>query len=83
MVKKSELSLKDVVDISRGKKLGYIEDVEIDLDKGKIKAFVVPAHPSKVMRFFTKKSDLVINWEDIKKIGEDVILVNLNNDGQV
>ena len=76
VVKKSELMLKDVIDINRGKKMGFIDDVDIDLDSGKIKAIIIPAHPNKLMSFFSKRDDRVIQWEDIKKIGEDVILVN-------
>ncbi len=77
MVKKSELMLKDVIDINQGKKLGFIDDVDIDLENGRINAIIIPAHPNKILSFFSKKNDLIIRWEDIQKIGEDVILVNV------
>ena len=77
MVKKSELQLKDVIDGNRGKKLGYIDDVEINTDKGNIKAIIVPPAQYKILSFFTKRQDFIIEWKDIQKIGEDVILVNV------
>lgn len=80
MLKNSELKVKDVIDIKRGKKLGYIDDIDIEVDNGRVKAFVVPAHHSKIFNFFMKKNDIVISWDEIKKIGEDVILVELNED---
>lgn len=83
MLKNSELKMKDVIDIKRGKKLGFIDDVEIDLEQGRVKAFVIPAHSYKFLSFFSKKQNLVIMWDEIKKIGEDVILVDLKDQLQV
>lgn len=80
MLKNSELKLKDVIDIKRGKKLGFIDDIDIEVEKGQIKAFVVPAHQNKLFNFFLKKNEQVITWDEIRKIGEDVILVELNED---
>lgn len=83
MMKNSELKMKDVIDINRGKKIGFINDVEIDLSQGRIKAFIVPSHQNWLMSFFSRKQDIVINWENIVKIGEDVVLVKLNETQQV
>ncbi len=76
-MKKSELRLKDVVDINRGKKLGYIDDVDIDIKAGKIKAVILPSYDNFLIRLFSRKKDTVIEWNDIKIIGEDVVLVDL------
>lgn len=77
MVNKSELQLKDVIDINQGKKLGFIADVDIDPVKGQIQAIMVPSSPSRLLAFFSRKQDIIIKWSDIKKIGEDVILVDV------
>ena len=79
MMKKSELRLKDVVDINRGKKLGYINDVDINVDNGSIKAVIIPSYENIFLKFFLITFDLVINLDDIKKIGEDVVLVDMSN----
>ena len=41
MVKISEFQIKDVVNVSDGKRLGNIGDIEINLTTGKIEAVVV------------------------------------------
>ncbi len=78
-MKRSDLRLKDVININSGKKLGYIEDIEIDPDEGKIRAFIVPSSENFLVRLFSKNKDITVNWEDIDLIGEDVILVNLKD----
>jgi len=80
VLKNSELKLKDVIDIKRGKKLGYIDDIDIEVENGQVKAFVVPAHQNRLFNFFLKKNDQIIHWSEIRKIGEDVILVELDED---
>lgn len=76
MYKSSDLREKDVINISDGKKLGKVCDLEVDVKTGKIDAIVVPA-PFSVGNIFSKEKDYVIPWERIKKIGEDVILVEI------
>lgn len=83
VLKNSELKMKDVIDVNRGKKLGFINDVDIELEQGTVKAFIIPASSNKLLSFFTKKQDIVIGWNEIQKIGEDVILVNFKNNVQV
>jgi len=48
-----------------------------------VKAFIIPTHQNIVLRFFSKKQDLIIGWDEIKKIGEDVILVDIKENLQV
>ena len=75
MVKISELKQKDVININDGRRLGVVYDVEIDMEKGKINALVVPG-TGKILGLFSKESDIVVNWGNIKKIGADVILID-------
>jgi YlmC/YmxH family sporulation protein len=74
MLKISEFQIKDVVNVSDGKRLGNIGDIEINLSSGKIDAVVI-AGSGKVLGFFGKDEEIVIPWKNIIKIGEDVILV--------
>lgn len=74
MVKISEFQIKDVVNISDGKKLGNIGDIDINLTTGKIEAIVIARSP-RVLGLFGKDEDIVLPWRNILKIGEDVILV--------
>ncbi|MDA7025953.1 YlmC/YmxH family sporulation protein [Bacillus sp. CLL-7-23] len=73
----STFQLKDVVNVSNGKKLGSIGDIDINVTSGKIQAVVIGG-TGKVFGFFGKEEEIVIPWRNIVKIGEDVILVRLN-----
>mgnify|MGYP001357099465 FL=1 len=76
MIHISDLQIKDVVNVHDGKKLGSIEDVDIDLKTGKIQAIMITSQ-GKVLGFFGKGEEIVIPWRNIVKIGKDVILVRV------
>lgn len=81
MIKVSELRMRDVVNILDGRRLGVIKDIELDLEKGQVEALILPGS-GKFMGIFGKNEDLVIPWEKIKKLGMDVILVELPGFGE-
>lgn len=72
----SDLQNKNLVNINTGKNIGNIVDVNVDYDSGKIKTLIIESKGN-TFSFFNKEMDLEIKWEDIEKIGEDVILVNV------
>jgi YlmC/YmxH family sporulation protein len=74
MGKISEFQIKDVVNISDGKKLGNIGDIDINLSTGKIEAIVI-SRSGRVLGLFGRDEEIVLPWRNILKIGEDVILV--------
>jgi YlmC/YmxH family sporulation protein len=78
MVKISDLRMREVVNVSNGKKLGLIKDIEIDLENGMIKSVVLPGN-TRIMGFFGKNDDVVVPWHKIKKLGMDVILVEVSD----
>ena len=71
----SDLQSKNVINIIDGKNIGSIIDLEINED-GKAIGLVVEKYKFLISSFSNKK-ELIIKWEQIKKIGEDVILVNI------
>ncbi len=70
----SDLQVKDVVSLVDGRKLGRIVDIEIN-EEGKILYFVV--EPRRFFRFFNNSGEVNVQMNQIKKIGEDVILVEI------
>lgn len=66
--------MKDVVNVANGKKLGNIGDIDINVQTGKINAVIIGG-TGKVLGFFGREEDIVIPWNNILKIGEDVVLV--------
>lgn len=70
---------KEVVNIVDGKRLGFVQDVTADLESGIITSIIVPGN-SKLLNLFAGNNDIVIPWQDIKCIGEDIILVEINKE---
>lgn len=75
----SELRCRDVINICDGKKLGRPIDLIIN-DRAQVEALVVPA-PGTFMNFVrADREGYVIPWNRIRRIGDDVILVELEAD---
>ena len=66
---------KEVINIVDGKRLGYVQDVTANLESGIITSIIVPGN-TKLFNIFSS-NDIVIPWENIKCIGEDIILVEV------
>ena len=69
---------KEVINISDGRRLGFVQDVCADLETGRITSIIVPGGTNKLMSLFSSNNDIVIPWNKIKCIGEDLILVELD-----
>ena len=65
---------KEVVNVRDGKKLGCVSEIEFNVCDGKLTAIVVPVEGG--FLGLGTKGNIVIPWEKIVRIGEDVILVN-------
>jgi len=68
---------KEVINIKDGKRLGYVQDVCADLESGIITSIIVPGGNNKLLNIFNSSNDIVIPWQNIKCIGEDLILVEI------
>lgn len=79
MIKASDLTEKEVVNITDGRRIGMITDLEVDLQKGKINAIIIP-DGGRLIGLFSKEYEYEIRWNQIKKIGEDIILVELKDE---
>lgn len=55
---------------------GFVQDVCADLQSGNITSIIVPGS-NKIFSFFSGTNDIVIPWQQIKCIGDDVILVEI------
>ena len=69
----SEIQHKDIINISTGENIGNIIDVNVDHQSGKINSFIL--EKKKFSSLFSSNNESEILWEQINKIGEDVILV--------
>ena len=70
----SDLQLKEIVNISNGKRVGRIIDVNID-EKGNIINLVLEDRRGR--KFSHEEYNIL--WSQIVKIGDDIILVDTRN----
>ncbi|WP_230397630.1 YlmC/YmxH family sporulation protein [Novisyntrophococcus fermenticellae] len=71
-----DLRQKEVINICDCRSLGCPIDIEFNSDTGVIIALIIPG-PGKFYGFFGREKDLVIPWDCICQIGDDIILVKL------
>ena len=70
-----DLQKKEVINAIDGTRLGFVSNIDIDIEKGIVTAIRIPSS-SKVFNLFGKSEDHIINWDRIKKIGDDIILID-------
>lgn len=68
----SDLQNKKIISIATGRNIGNIIDVDIRED-GRIDSFII--EQSRNFFSLNRESDTRVLWDDITKVGEDVILV--------
>lgn len=74
----SKLYGKEIVTLPDCERLGYLGDCDmlIDNETGKIKSLIIPENKG-FFNFFIEKKYLEIPWERIKKVGSDMIIIDL------
>ncbi|XCP87186.1 YlmC/YmxH family sporulation protein [Roseburia hominis] len=74
-----ELREREVINTCNCKRLGCVTDVLLDLCSGCVEAIIIPG-PGKICGFLGYDSEYVIPFECIKKVGPDIILVEINEE---
>ena len=69
-----DLRGKEVINICDGCRLGFPVDVELEMPCGKVLAIVV-LEPCRFLGLFGHSEEFVIPWECVRRIGDDLILV--------
>lgn len=73
----SDLQRKDIVNVNDGRIIGRIIDAEINDNNGSLESLII--EKSKYIRnLFSNENDITIKFEQIKKLGSDVILIDYN-----
>ncbi len=72
----SELQRKDIININDGRIIGRIIDAEINASDGSLISLIIEKNKY-VRSLFTTENDVQIKYEQIKKLGSDVILIDL------
>ena len=71
----TELKKKDVVQMKTGAKLGRADDLKFDGEEGRLEGLILFGR-AKLFGLLGRQPDLFVPWEEIARLGQDVILVN-------
>ncbi|MDR3563560.1 MAG: YlmC/YmxH family sporulation protein [Negativicutes bacterium] len=76
----SDLTGKEVINLGDGARLGFIEECDLVFEgqSGRINALIVPKR-GWLSSILSEGRTSTIPWDTIKRIGEEVIIVDLNN----
>lgn len=80
----SDLSGKEIINLHDGAKLGLVGDADLDISlNGAVEAIILTSRGG-ISGFWSSRGDreretLVIPWQTIKKVGSEVIIIDLNN----
>ena len=71
-----QLRCKEVICLSDGRRLGFVSDIEVEIPEGQVCALIVPG-PCRILGLVGRKDDYRIPWNCIRRIGPDIILVDV------
>ncbi len=79
-IRLSDLEGKEVINLVDGARLGVIgeADMLIDIHTGEIHSIVLP-HRNTFFSLWADRQNMIIPWEAVKRIGNEVIIVELDN----
>ncbi len=71
----SELCDRSVVNITNGANLGNVDDIVFNTQTAQITHIIIYGR-LKWFGLMGRGEDIFISWEDIQKVGKDVLLIN-------
>lgn len=76
----SEMTGKEVINLGDGARLGTIGECELTFDSqtGVISGLILPK-PKAIFQFLNDRQLTTIPWQAIRRIGDEVVIVDLNN----
>lgn len=72
MLKNFDLRQKKVIDVDTAEKIGYIRDMDIDIENGRINSVTIPKNG--FFGFLTGKA-VTVPWRDVVAVGSEFVLV--------
>lgn len=70
-----DLKDRQVVCVKDGSILGFVGDIELDTESGKLSSIVIFGK-AKGFGLFGREDDMIVPWDSIEILGEETILVN-------
>ncbi len=72
----SDLQRKDIVNINDGRIIGRVIDADINEKDGTLMSLIIEKNKY-LKNIFSSESEVTIRFEQIKKLGSDVILIEI------
>lgn len=72
-----DLRCREVINVRDGTRYGFVCDAIVDYSSGRICAIVIPG-TARLLGLIGRREDIIIPWESITRIGDDIILVDWN-----
>ncbi|WP_455544206.1 YlmC/YmxH family sporulation protein [Intestinibacter sp.] len=77
MMRISDIMEKEIINVKNGKKLGFITDIDLDVENGKVSSFSITGSSGS---FFSRGAEIdTVFWRDILRIGCDTIIVSIGS----
>lgn len=70
-----QLHSKEVISITDGTRFGYVTDLTFDVETGRIRTLLLPGPGRFFFGLFGPRERRAICWEQIRRFGQDIILV--------
>lgn len=72
----SQMGGKEIVNLNTGERLGIVAETDLVVDQktGKIISLLIPDDRVQ-FSFFGEKDYVEVGWEDVRKIGNDMIII--------
>lgn len=76
----SDIGDKEIINVSDGGRYGQLADSELlfEPSTGRIRALLIPQYQGK-FSLFDRGDFMQIPWESIKKIGDDIIILDTSS----
>lgn len=71
------LKNKEVINICDGRRLGFVIDGQLDVSQGRLISVIVPGECN--FLGISKGDNIIIPWNCIERIGDDIILVKVTD----
>ena len=77
MMRISDIMEKEIINVKNGKKLGFITDIDLDVENGKVSSFSITGSSG---NFFSRGAEIdTVFWRDILRICCDTIIVSIGS----
>ena len=71
-----ELKIKEVIEVNNGNRFGYVGDVELDPEDGRVLGLIIPGR-LRLFGLLGREKPVIIPWQAVCRFGEDTVLVDL------